>query len=87
MPLTMKDQTIDMPPQGFTQPPLTETQTPSANPDPFSFNSQTSVVRKRIRKICSLGAGYVVRNRNPPDHRILQEADVVVGREGQHAPS
>ena len=74
-----------MPPQDFPQSAMTQTATPSSNPDSISFDSQTPVVRKKIRKICSLGAGYVVSNRLT-NRCIVQEADESVHREDQHAP-
>ena len=87
MPLIMHDQLLDMPPPHITQSADTHPQTPSSNPDALSFDSHTPVVRRKIRKICSLGAGYVVSSLNPLTHCNVPEADLLVHREGQHAPS
>lgn len=62
-----------MPPQEMTKPSTTQTQTPFANPDRISLDSQTPVVRRKIRKICSLGAGYVVNTYNPQAIALFNE--------------
>ena len=83
----MQDQTIDMPPPQVTQSANTHPETPSSNPDAISFDSHTPIVRRKIRKICSLGAGYVVSNRSPLTDCNVPEADLLVHREDQHVPS
>ena len=85
--MSMERQIVDMPSPNFTTSATTPAQTPSTNPDAFPFDSHTPVVRKKIKKICSLGAGYVVSTQNPLLQWSVQGADYHVAREGQHAPS